>query len=157
VTGAEVGVEGMDMGEHWWVPEESPGRYRLEGLPGGRVVLFAEVGGRRFTVEHDTTRPEARIRVPVTGSVTVTYRYGGPPAPHRIRLAPLDEAGTELVSETEYGRRTEVRLPAVFPGRYRVDVEASESEDETGPWRRVREGPEITVVAGETTALKLED
>ena len=104
-----------------------PGLHTFAGLPPGRVCLALRLGGRAFTLDHDTADPEARFEVPPSSPVVVTVES----------LPPREEAGRyyvvltgrkdvhgTLFEEIEADREGPwtVRFPGVFAGEYALHL-----------------------------------
>jgi len=129
--------------------------WRFEHLPPERVAFEAQVGGRRFSLEHDAREPEAHLELPASGRLEVSWPELAPfPDGHPVVLA-RDGEGHELQRLVDFGSRERVgaaALDVVYPGRYEVRLVRMWMGGHQEPLH----GPEtVEVRAGETARASL--
>ncbi|MCI0589289.1 MAG: sigma-70 family RNA polymerase sigma factor [Planctomycetes bacterium] len=110
------------------------GRYELSGLPADDVVIQARVGGRTYDVAHSPRIPEARIVVPVHGSVEVSLDPSfdlGDDETSRVVLIPKegDLPRREAILFRDRIPEDRVLFPDVLPGSYEACVQRDLRKD----------------------------
>ncbi|MBL8726899.1 MAG: sigma-70 family RNA polymerase sigma factor [Planctomycetes bacterium] len=134
------------------------GCVRWPNLPADLVTFTCRLGGRTFSVRHDTRMPEAVLRVPVPARLSVVMT-GGWPEPSRegvgVRAVARPAGSANEVAAEFYADDIVAKL--LLPGAYRVDlVEFWRSErDGTPTERSLGRAAEITLRAGEHTTAAL--
>lgn len=129
--------------------------WRIQGLPPGPMQIEVSAGGRRFQLEHDASEPEARFVVPDHGAVLVRGLQSAKDR-NGVRLNLALEGADDTSPGASIGlgaiSRDRVTVPLVFPGRYRVELTAT---DETGT--HTLAGPvHVDVRVGETSEVSLD-
>ncbi len=116
------------------------GRYRLDGLPAGEIVLEASGSFGRMTRLHDTSMPFLRLVVGEPGSLMVNVQISKQQAESRwqVGVVPQGSAGNLTQEEFELdGRETTGAWLNGLPfGTYEVWLEQC-SDDSLGIWTRV--------------------
>ena len=110
------------------------GRYELSNLPADDVVIQANVGGRKYEAAHSPRIPDARIVVPVHGSVEVSVDPSfdlGDDEPSRVALIPKegDLPRLEAILWRDRNPRDPVLFPDVLPGSYEACVQRDLRKD----------------------------
>jgi len=128
------------------------GCVRWPNLPADLVTFTCRLGGRTFSVQHDTRLPDAMLRVPVPARLRVAPT-GGWPEPSRegigIRAVARPSGAAGEVAAEFYADDIVPQL--LLPGAYRVDlVEFWRSEHDGSPTERsLGRSTEVTLRAGD--------
>ena len=136
-------------------------RHRVSAMPDGPFVIRVDLAGRHYNQDHDPSVSEARVVVPVHGSVvgivdsaSTTDRRGR----FQFTLYPQGVEGARWVAESrDSGPDLRLEVPAVHPGTYRAVLSYTPSADEkaAGRERQSLEHGTVVVEPGEETEVRL--
>ncbi|HEX5012375.1 MAG TPA: carboxypeptidase-like regulatory domain-containing protein [Planctomycetota bacterium] len=123
--------------------------WQFEELVPGPVTFVVDVGGREFTLEHDSRLAEATLVVPAFGSVMLRGLQSAKDKPDVHvwgQAVAADGHGFGERLSLGHVAHDQVSWPVVFPGRYRVELLSADS---------VLAGPiDVDVKAGETVEAR---
>jgi hypothetical protein len=119
--------------------------WQFSGLTPCTLAFVVDVGGRQFTLEHDTRLPDATLVVPAFGSLLVHGLQAAKDKPD-ASVGRFDAASNEGVfQKLNLGHIAHDRVswPVVFAGRYRLELRSGDTVLGTPV--------DLEVRAGETT------
>ncbi|MEO6596574.1 MAG: carboxypeptidase-like regulatory domain-containing protein, partial [Planctomycetota bacterium] len=133
------------------------GEVRWRNLPTGEVTFACSIGGREFTLKHDTTEPNATLRVPTPASLDVVLLADWPqPTDHSftvyVVVQRLDVAADPV--EIWAPRPEHGKAMLLLPGRYRIRLVAQENRP-PGTQRDLGLSAEVVLVAGQSAVTTL--
>jgi hypothetical protein len=136
-------------------------RHVASSLTDNVFQIETRVGGRKYLQEHSSDRAEARVVVPVHGSVlarvsdaTTSPRSGT----MQLVLQPGDgQEGDALIASHASERGLALDIALVFPGRYEASLRYVPTDDERAAGRREEQSAPlpITVEAEQRTEIEL--
>jgi hypothetical protein len=131
-----------------------PGVYDFLGLPDGVVKISVEgVEGPVYTLDHDSSVPDAQIVVPSHGSIRLSLDTELDERRMRVHVEPTRAGGTALqFIDTTMPYYGTLLLPAVLPGDYIVRFERP-ADPAVRTWRPFGGPARITVWSGDTTLV----
>ncbi len=126
------------------------GRYRLDGLPAGEIVLEASGSFGRMTRLHDTSMPFLRLVVGESGSLLVNVQITKQQAESRWQVGVVPQGSARNLTQEELepdGREsTGAWLNGLAFGTYEVWLEQC-TDDRLGIWTRI--GQPVSAVLDE--------
>jgi RNA polymerase sigma factor (sigma-70 family) len=132
----------------------APGDYAFADLPPGDVVFACTIGGERFELRHDTSKPEAVLHVPTPGRIAIP-RPEGLPDPKTgacaVWITCLDAARAPVQASFTAGEESLLLLP----GRYRVQLVWTPSNGSAPIDSAALPSAEFAVRAGESVRVAL--
>ena len=136
--------------------ELAAGDYQFADLPPGTVTFHCQLGGQRFDLAHDTSNPNAVLRVPTPARAVIVAPVGWPEPEKGFYLVAmatrLDAAGEpfelQLVADDKAPQ-------LLLPGRYRIALVAQRWQDDKPDRRPLGPAAEVELRAGETARVLL--
>jgi hypothetical protein len=154
--GGGVGDEDQGLDEFvrtMFLGNDRHSAWQLSNLPPrSELVVIIPVGARELSFPLDTSKPEARITLPASGSVTVKQPEGARALVKiSVELHATDDDSHWLSEQvrTDGEKLRDIDLPLVFPGEYRV---ALRGEDPVSHAPVSFEG-RVTVEAGQNVVV----
>lgn len=157
-AGAPVAVEPRLSGTRAADEDLGPGAVRWRNLPGEVVEFSCKLGAETFSLRHDTRQPEARLRVPVPGHLTLKVPGGGPAQQGGYHVAIVHRVGTARPFEITQPGDAQSEPVVLVPGRYRIQlVERTHPEPQQASTRDrdLGLGAEVTVAANARVTAEL--
>lgn len=109
-------------GLHNAYDEVAPGSRRWRRLPPAPQTFRATLGSIDFAITHDPRQPEAVLRVPRPGRLTIVATHGWPPLPARTSLvARIDRLDAKAPTFDVWAPEPDAEVLLV-PGRYRISM-----------------------------------
>ena len=136
-------------------------RHLVPGMPEEPFVIRAELAGRYYRQEHDPSRDEARVVVPVHGRVVGLVNSAstaGRAGRFHLILNPQDTEDARAIGESRDSvPDLRIELPVVHPGTYEATLLYKPTKDEQAAGReQLSSAPvTITVEAGRETEVRL--
>ena len=138
--------------------ELGPGARRWRRLPPAPQTFRATLGAVDFVITHDPRQPEAVLRVPRPGRLTIVAANGWPPLPaHTSLVARIDRLDAKAPTFDVWAPQPDEETLLV-PGRYRITMLAvvDRSDAEAKPQERsLGLTAEVEVTAGTRTRAEL--
>jgi len=137
-------------------------RHVASSLTDNVFRIEVRVGGRKYLQEHTSDHAEARVVVPVHGSVLARVSdatTGSRPGQLLLILRPVEgQAGDALVASHVSEPRLALEIAAVLPGRYAASIQYVPTDDERAAGRQEEQSAPlpITVQAKQRTEIQLE-
>ncbi len=135
-------------------------RHVIRSAPGGTFRIVARLAGHEYTIEHDSSEPNARIEVPEHGSLVarIASEATAGRAGSFLIVLDLDDGSVPFVgSAHDASPDLAIEMPAILPGEYQASLHYEPTEDEAAAGRQAEESGSlsVTVVAGERAELRI--
>jgi hypothetical protein len=133
--------------------ELGPGARRWRRLPPAPQTFHATLGAVDFAITHDPRQPEAVLRVPRPGRLTIVAANGWPPQPARTGVvARLERLDAKAPTFDVWAPKPDEEVLLV-PGRYRITMLAVDGSiaEATPQERSLGLTAEVEVTAGART------
>jgi hypothetical protein len=137
-------------------------RHVARSLTDNPFRIETRVGGRKYVQEHSSDRADARVVVPVHGSVRAQVSDAtthGRAGKLLVVLTPAEgQPGDPLVAERASAPDLAIELRAVPPGSYQAALHYVPTDDERAAGRQEEASPpqSITVLPRQSTEIRLE-